>query len=66
MKPVREQDAGELRETLAEYHAQEWLTRHEFRQYVRALARIERLTGITAEDIIETAERDAVYVAARD
>lgn len=66
MKPVREQDAGEPRETLAEYHAQEWLTRHEFRLYVRALARLERLTGMKAEDLLETAERDALYVAARD
>jgi len=66
VKPVREQDAGELRETLAEYHAQEWLTGHQFRQYVRALARLQRLTGMTAEDLIETAERDAVCVTARD
>jgi hypothetical protein len=52
-------DAGELRERLAEIRSRGFLSPRMLRTEHRVVTRIARLTGLTAEEIRTTADKDA-------
>jgi hypothetical protein len=55
-------DAGELREELADIYTRDMLMPSMYTRSVRIIRKLARATGMSAEEIIATAKRDAEHL----